>query len=179
MIVWLLLAFVIVVLLLLWRAARAGGRLPVPGDTAPQFSLPDQDGKLRRDAEFRGRWLVLYFYPRDDTPGCAEQAARFRDAMAEIENLGAAVCGVSVDDSASHARFAAKFRLPFTLLADRDGGTAARYGSLRDLVVVRFARRNTFLVDPQGKVASVYAGVNPARNAQDVLVDLKRLAATA
>ena len=140
-------------------------------------SLPDQNGKLRAADEFRGKWLVLYFYPRDDTPGCAEQAARFRDAMRELEALGAAVCGVSVDDSASHAGFARKYNLPFALLADRNGEIATRYGSLQNFGIVRFAKRNTFLVDPQGKVAKVYLGVNPARNTQDVAQDLNKLTA--
>jgi peroxiredoxin Q/BCP len=178
MIKWLLVAFLIGVALLLWRIAGFAKRnLPKAGAQAPGFSLPDQNGKLRTDADFRGKWLVLYFYPRDDTRGCTEQAARFRDAMREIEALGAAVCGVSVDDSASHASFARKYNLPFALLADRNGETATRYGSLRNFGVVKFAKRNTFLVDPQGRVAKVYLGVNPARNAQDVAADLKRLTA--
>jgi peroxiredoxin Q/BCP len=116
---------------------------------------------------------VLYFYPRDDTPGCAEQAMRFRNSMRELEALGAAVCGVSVDHSSSHAAFARKYNLPFALLADRDGKVAAQYGSLRNFGVLKFAKRNTFLIDPQGKVAKVYVNVHPARNAQDVIADLK------
>lgn len=175
---WLLIAFVIGAGLLLWRmAASANRNLPKTGDPAPDFTLPDQSGKLRTSGEFLGKWLVLYFYPRDDTPGCTEQAARYRDAMREIEALGAAVCGVSVDDSESHAAFARQYNLPFALLADRKGGIAARYGSLLNLGVVKFAKRNTFLIDPQGKVSKVYLGVNPSRNAQDVTDDLKRLAA--
>jgi peroxiredoxin Q/BCP len=178
MIKWVLVAAVIGAALLLWRlTAHANRNLPQAGDPAPPFGLPDQNGKVRAADEFRGKWLVLYFYPRDDTPGCSEQAAGFRDAMREIEALGAAVCGVSVDDSESHAAFARKYKLPFALLADRNGETAARYGSLLDLGVVKFAKRNTFLIDPQGKVAKVYLGVNPSRNTADVTADLKRLAA--
>ena len=148
---------------------------PKPGDAAPAFTLPDQNGQPRSLDEFAGRHLVLYFYPRDDTPGCAEQAMRFRNSMRELEGLGAAVCGISVDDSASHAAFARKYNLPFALLADRSGQVAARYGSLLNLGVFRIARRNTFLVDPQGKVAKVYVGVNAGRNAQDVAEDLKTM----
>jgi peroxiredoxin Q/BCP len=121
---------------------------------------------------------VLYFYPRDDTPGCVEQAMRFRNAMRDLESLGATVCGVSVDDSASHAAFAVKYNLPFALLADRDGEVAARYGSLRNFGVLKIAKRNTFLVDPQGKVAKVYVGVNAGRNAQEVSDDLKSMKST-
>ncbi len=178
MIKWLLIACVIGIALLVWRITASGkGNLPKVGDAAPLFSLSDQNGELRALDEFRGKWLVLYFYPRDDTPGCTEQAARFRDAMRELEALGAAVCGVSVDDSESHAAFARKYMLPFALLADRKGEVAARYGSLLNLGVVKFARRNTFLLDPQGKVVKVYLGVNPARNTRDVTADLKQLAA--
>ena len=163
----------------LWQAnARIGRNLPKPGDTAPHFALADQNGQVRTLEEFRGVWLVLYFYPRDDTPGCTEQAMRFRNTMRDFESLGAAVCGVSVDDSASHAAFARKYNLPFALLADRDGAVAARYGSLREFGVVRFARRNTFLIDPHGKVSSIYLGVNAARNAQDVSDTLRNLATT-
>ena len=178
MIKWLLVTLVAGIALLLWRmTAIAKRNLPGAGDAAPDFSLPDQNGRTRTAGEFRGRWLVLYFYPRDDTPGCTEQAAQYRDAMRGIEALGAVVCGASVDDSKSHAAFARRYNLPFALLADRKGETAARYGSLLDLGVVKFARRNTFLIDPQGKVSKVYLGANPSRNAQDVIEDLKRLAA--
>ena len=177
MVKWLLIAFVIGVALLLWRlTAFANRNLPKAGGVAPDFSLPDQNGAMRTSGEFRGKWLVLYFYPRDDTPGCTEQAARYRDAMRELEAAGGAVCGVSVDDSDSHAAFARKFNLPFALLADRKGETAARYGSLRDFGLLKFAKRNTFLIDPSGKVAKVYLGVNPARNTTDVVNDLKQRA---
>jgi peroxiredoxin Q/BCP len=175
---WIFIAFVIALALLLWRmSAFASRNLPAIGAEAPDFALPDQNGKLRPLSEFRGKWLVLYFYPRDDTPGCTEQAASYRDAMRELEGLGANVCGVSVDDSASHAAFARKYNLPFALLADRKGEVAARYGSLRNFGVVKFAKRNTFLVDPQGKITRVYLGVNPALNTQQVTDDLKKVAA--
>lgn len=178
MIKWVLIALVVALALLLWRmSAYASRNLPRAGDEAPDFALADQQGNLRPLAEFRGKWLVLYFYPRDDTPGCVKQAAGFRDAMRDLEALGASVCGVSVDDSASHAAFAGKYNLPFALLADPNGEVATRYGSLRNLGVVKFAKRNTFLVDPQGKIARVYVGVNPALSTQAVTDDLKRLAA--
>ena len=173
---WLLIALVAGVALLLWRiSAHANRNLPKSGDAAPDFTLPDQHGKPRERNEFRGKCLVLYFYPRDDTPGCTEQAARFRDATRELEALGATVCGVSVDGSESHAAFALKYNLPYALLADRGGEVAARYGSLRDFGLLKFAKRNTFLIDPQGRVAKVYLGVNPARNTAEVAADLKRI----
>ena len=145
------------------------------GSKAPAFRAQDADGKTVTLDDLKGRWAVLYFYPRDDTPGCSEQAARFRDTMDEIEALGASVCGVSVDDGVSHAAFARKYNLPFALLADAGGAVAARYGSLVNLGFVRFARRNTFLVDPRGRIAKVYLGVSPARNAADVTNDIRKL----
>lgn len=177
MLKWLLMAVAAGAVLLMWRmSAYTRRNLPRVNEPAPDFSLPDQNGKLRTSAEFRGRWLVLYFYPRDDTPACTEQALRFRDAMAEFDALGAAVCGVSVDDSASHADFARRFNFSFTLLADARGAVAARYGSLRNFGFIRVAQRNTFVIDPRGRVAHVYLGVNPSRNAREVAEDLRRLA---
>lgn len=171
--IWFLIAALVGIIVYLWsRNARLARNVPVPGDMAPSFALPDQNGEPRTLGEFRGKWLVLYFYPRDDTPGCAEQAMRFRNAMRGLETLGAVVCGVSVDDSQSHAAFARKYELPFALLADRNGEVAARYGSLRDFGFIKFAKRNTFLVDPEGKVSKVYLGVNAGRNAEDVSEDL-------
>lgn len=174
---WLLFALVAAVMLMLWRmSAFANRNLPKVNSWAPDFALPDQNRVLRNSADFRGSWLVLYFYPRDDTPLCTGQAEGFRDAMSELKALGAAVCGVSVDDSESHAEFARSYNLPFVLLADKGGAVAARYGSLRNFGFMKFAKRNTFLIDPQGRVARVYLGADPARNACTVADDLKKLA---
>ncbi len=163
-------------MLLLWRLnANISIKQPHVGDFAPAFSLPDQAGRTRALGEFQGKWLVLYFYPRDDTPGCVEQAMRFRHALRDLDGLGATVCGVSLNDSESHAAFARKYSLPFTLLADKAGQVAALYGSLRHFGLVRFARRNTFLINPTGKIAKVYRSVNAARNAEDVIEDLKTI----
>ena len=168
---------VIAAAVLAYRALNARQGKPQPGKAAPDFTLPDQMGKPRTLGEFRGQWLVLYFYPRDDTPGCAEQAMRYRDSMRELESLGAAVCGVSVNDSDSHAAFALKYKLPFALLADVSGEVANRYGSLRNFGFFRIAKRNTFLIDPQGRIDKVYLGVNAGRNTQDVTEDLRKTAA--
>lgn len=162
--------------LLLWML-RPGGRLPV-GAAAPDFILPDQDGHSRRLADYAGRWLVLYFYPRDDTPGCTREACGFRDDIGVLDGLDAAVLGISVDDTATHAGFARKHALPFPLLADPDGRTAVAYGSLLDLGVVRFARRRTFIVGPDGRIAARFDRVDPARHAADVIDRLRRLQAT-
>jgi len=176
--VWAAIAFIIVASWAGWRLSRAS-RLPRPGECAPDFVLPDQHGVRRALGEFRGRWLALYFYPRDDTPGCTRQALCFRDAAGVLEQRGVVVCGVSVDDPASHAAFARKHALPFVLLADRAGIVAARYGSLLDLGFVKLARRNTFLVDPQGVIASVRRGASPATSAEDLIQDLAAACARA
>jgi peroxiredoxin Q/BCP len=174
---WLLFAVLAAVLLLLWRiSAFANRNLPRVNSRAPDFALPDQNNVLRASTDFRDNWLVMYFYPRDDTPLCTEQAESFRDAMSEFKALGANVCGVSIDDSESHAEFARSYNLPFCLLADKGGAVAARYGSLRSFGFMKFAKRNTFLIDPQGRVARVYIGADPAHNARTVADDLKRLA---
>jgi peroxiredoxin Q/BCP len=166
--------FAATMLLLLSQAVRAENTVPPKeGQPAPDFSLPDQNGKTRSLADFRGKWLALYFYVKDDTPGCTEQACRFRDDIHEISDLGAQVVGVSVDDSASHANFAKKYSLPFPLLADSGGATAARYGSIRE--GGSLAKRNTFLIDPNGKIAKIYLSASTSKNSAEVIEDLKRL----
>jgi peroxiredoxin Q/BCP len=174
-----LIGLIVIAAVLAYAGLNAGQGKPQRGEAAPDFTLPDQTGKPRTLGEFRGRRLVLYFYPRDDTPGCAEQAMRYRDSMRELESLGAAVCGVSVNGSDSHAAFALKYKLPFALLADVSGEVAKRYGSLRNLGFFRIAKRNTYLIDPAGRIEKVYLGVNAARNAHDVTEDVRKIAAAA
>ena len=138
------------------------------GSAAPQFSLLDQSGQTHRLSDYAGRWLVLYFYPKDDTPGCTQEACRFRDDIGVLGNLNAAIVGVSTDDAQSHADFANKYQLPFPLLSDPDGRTAEAYGSLLNLGLVRFARRHTFIIAPDGRIAARFDKVNPANHAQVV-----------
>lgn len=145
-----------------------------PGQQAPDFKLPDQHGRIHVLADFRGKWLTLYFYPKDDTPGCTRQACAFRDDFDKLKALDAEVIGVSVDTVQSHAGFASKFDLPFPLLADATCETAARYQSLINLGIVKFAKRNTFLIDPDGKIVKVYASASARHNASEVVSDLKQ-----
>jgi len=149
------------------------------GSAAPDFELQDQHGKIHRLQDFSGRWLVVYFYPRDDTPGCTREACRFRDDIGVLGGLDAQVVGISVDDVTSHAAFAKKYQLPFPLLSDPGGHVAAAYGSLLNLGLVRFARRHTFIIDPAGRIAARFDQVDPASHAQQVaqtLQDLRRSA---
>lgn len=171
---WLVMAAAGIALAVWWAAASAA-QPPQPGDPAPDFALPDQNGRVRSLAEFRAKWLVLYFYPKNDTPGCTEQACAFRDDWQRLVELGAEVVGVSVDDVSSHYAFAKKYSLPFPLLADTKGQVATRYGSIYNLGVVKFARRNTFLIDPEGRIAKAYLSASTSRNSREVIEDLRKL----
>jgi peroxiredoxin Q/BCP len=170
--IWGLLGSLAVVVLS--RAARAGD-IPKVGKPAPGFSLPDQNGQMHVLQEYAGKWLVLYFYPKDDTPGCTQEACAFRDDLHEIVDLGGQVVGVSVDDTDSHAEFAKKYHLPFPLLADKSAEVAARYGALRDFWILKFAKRYTFLIDPQGRINKVYTDVETSRHSKQIIEDLKHL----
>jgi peroxiredoxin Q/BCP len=163
---------------LAWVLARRGAMvLPREGQPAPDFRLLDGEGVWRSLADFRGHWLVLYFYPRDHTPGCTREACALRDAWAGFAELGTVVLGVSLDNPARHADFSRRHRLPFPLLSDPGGQVALAYGALADWGVLRFARRYSFIIDPRGRVARVYTRVAPDRHAGELLADLESLAA--
>jgi len=147
------------------------------GKPAPEFALPDASGKLHRLADQRGRWVVLYFYPKNDTPGCTTEACNLRDRHQELTRLGATLFGVSVDSPASHAEFARKHSLPFTLLADEKGEVAKAYDSLLNLIVFKMARRNTFLIAPDGNLHKSWIGVDPAAHADELVQTLRTLQA--
>ncbi|OOG48954.1 peroxiredoxin [Rhodanobacter sp. C06] len=146
--------------------------LPQVGASAPAFRLQDQNGHWRSPADYHGHWLVLYFYPKDFTPGCTTEVCTFRDDVAKLRQAGASVVGVSLDDTKSHAEFAAKYYVPFPLLADADRKAAAEYGVLSSMVGMHYAKRTTFLIDPEGRIAKVYADVDPKANSSQVLTDL-------
>jgi thioredoxin-dependent peroxiredoxin len=160
--------------------APAAWAEPAVGSAAPAFTLPNQDGKRVSLADFRGKWVVLYFYPKDGTPGCTTEACEFRDNIFAFREAGAVILGISVDDVESHKEFATEHRLPFTLLADSEKQVARAYGVLhRMLGVMELARRETFIVDPQGRVAKHYREVDPGSHSKQVLTDLKALQAAA
>lgn len=160
----------------MWPWSRRRDAL-TPGAPAPDFDLPDQHGRQHRLADYQGRWLVLYFYPKDDTPGCTVEACAFRDGLQDLQALNAAVLGVSLDDTHSHARFAGKFSLPFPLLADAGGRVARAYGSLLSLGPIKVARRHSFVIDTQGRLARVYREVSPRGHVQQVCEGLRALQA--
>lgn len=147
---------------------------------APDFSLQDQDGKTHTLADYKGKWLVLYFYPADDTPGCTAEACNFRDARADIEQL-AAVVGVSKDSVRSHKKFSEKYHLNFTLLSDPDHAVIEAYDSWQPKKFMgrEFlgTHRNTFIIDPTGNIVKEYRGVDPKTHAPEIIADLQALQA--
>jgi peroxiredoxin Q/BCP len=149
------------------------GEPPVVGSDAPSFNLQDQNGEWHTLADYRGQWLAVYFYPRDDTPGCTKEACNFRDNIYAFKAIGAGVVGISVDDVESHKEFSDKYKLPFTILADEDGKTAKAYGVLRDYKLIKLASRQSFLINPEGKVAKHYGDVDPDTHTEEVLADIK------
>ncbi len=145
------------------------------GDPAPDFALPDQDGEIHRLDDYRGRWLVVYFYPKDDTPGCTKEACSLRDAFAAFRALDVSVLGISLDDVDSHRDFASRYRLPFPLLADPGGEVARAWGALGGFWPIRYAKRHTFIIDPRGRIARVWRKVRPASHGAELLDALAEL----
>jgi peroxiredoxin Q/BCP len=169
------LAVVIVIFLVPRLISGSRAAVPIPGNIAPDFSLPSQQSTPVSLKDYRGNWVVLYFYPKDQTPGCTREAHNFQADQSKYAELHAVVLGVSVDSVDSHKKFCAKEGLNFKLLADSDGKVSRSYGSLTNLAVVKFAKRNTFLIDPNGKVAKTYTSVDPARHSEEVLAALDQL----
>ena len=150
-----------------------------PGDLAPNFSLPDAEGNLVNLADFRGQHIILYFYPRDNTPGCTKEACSFRDIYSQYQSRNIAVLGVSTDSAQSHAKFAAKYQLPFPLLCDLDATVSTAYGcyGLKKFMGKEFMgiMRMTFTIDPNGRIEKVYRKIKPESHAAEILADLSDL----
>ncbi|MFZ0758497.1 MAG: peroxiredoxin [Candidatus Sulfotelmatobacter sp.] len=170
---------VVVVVIIIFLAPRliSGSRdaTPRPGGTAPEFTLPSQQGASVSLKDYRGSWVVLYFYPKDQTPGCTREAHNFQADQAKYAEHHAVVLGVSVDSVDSHKKFCAKEGLNFKLLSDSAGTVSKAYGSLTNLGFVKFAARHTFLIDPSGRVAKAYTSVDPERHSEEVLAALIQL----
>ena len=167
----LLIVVVIGLVLLVPRLVPRAATL-AEGSTAPDFTLLSQEGSAVSLRDYRGKWVVLYFYPRDQTPGCSREAHNFQIDQAKYAERNAVVLGVSVDSVDSHKKFCAKEGLNFKLLADTDHKVSQSYGSLTNLGVVKFSARHTFLIDPNGKVAKAYTSVDPLRHSAEVLAEL-------
>ncbi|MFA5770969.1 MAG: thioredoxin-dependent thiol peroxidase [Patescibacteria group bacterium] len=146
------------------------------GDSAPQFNLPDQDGKMHALKDYAGQWVLLYFYPKDDTPGCTTEACALRDNLPKFKKLKAQIFGVSTDSVKSHRKFADKFELPFTLLADENKELVKAYDVYKSKKFMGReylgTMRESFLIDTNGKIAKIYENVKPTDHADEVLTDL-------
>lgn len=173
--------FSVIALSATWAAdsSPAAQTQPQAGQPAPEFSLPSNEGSAVNLKDYKGKWVILYFYPKDFTSGCTLEAQNFQRDLPKYQNEGAVILGVSVDSAQSHKDFCAKEGLNFKLLADPDAKVVSEYGSVMDYKGAKMAARNTFLIDPQGKIAKVYTGVKPAEHSDQVLKDLAELKAKA
>ena len=163
------------VIALALAACKTSVEPPAVGDVAPGFLLVSNEGTEVDLADHRGQWVVLYFYPKNFTSGCTTEARNFQRDLPEYEARNAVILGVSTDDADSHADFCAQEGLSFKLLADTKGIVSEAYGSVREAGPARVAVRNTFVIDPEGRVAQVYLGVDPETHSETVLTDLGRL----
>lgn len=164
-----------ILLSLMWPFGSSAENELLVGDAAPDFELVDQHKKTHRLADYSGKWVVLYFYPKDDTPGCTTEACSFRDDIFRLHELGAEVLGVSLDSVESHAKFAEKHGLPFSLLADAEADVTRSYGCLTSMGPLKFAKRHTFIIDPEGKLAKIYRDVKPQQHTAEVIADIEQL----
>lgn len=151
------------------QSAFGSETMPKEGQQAPAFTLPSQDGTNISLNDFRGKWVVLYFYPKDGTPGCTIEAHNFQRDLSKYNQQNAVIVGVSVDTTGSHKEFCAQQGLTFKLLSDTEKKVVSQYGSLRDMGGTQIASRNTFLINPEGKIVKVWTGVNPRAHSEEVL----------
>ena len=166
---------VVFVLFTLGSLLALAASMPAVGTAAPNFSLPSEDGSQVSLQDLRGKWVVLYFYPKDGTPGCTIEAHNFQRDQAQYVQRNAIVVGVSVDTTDSHKEFCTKQGLTFKLLADTEHKVVKEYGSTMSYNGVEIAARNTFIIDPQGKIVRTYSSVDPNKHSQDVLSGLDEL----
>jgi len=168
-------ALVLIIAALSFTSIGIANDQPSVGSPAPEFELADQEGQLHSLEDYRDNWVVLYFYPKDETPGCTTQACEFRDNIFAFNDLGVQILGVSLDDVESHKAFAENHGLPFPLLADIDGNVATAYGVKTRMFGMTVAKRQTFIINPDGKIAKHYEKVEPDQHSTIVLADLKEL----
>jgi peroxiredoxin Q/BCP len=169
------LLFVVIIVV---RAMQSGAKAPSSGTLAPDFTLNSQDGKPVSLRDFRGKWVVLYFYPKDFTSGCTIEAHNFQRDLAVYEQKNAVILGVSVQDEATHQKFCAKEGLHFKLLADQKHAVSKSYDSLVNLGVASLSSRHTFLIDPDGVIRKVYLKVDAQNHSAEILADLATLEQT-
>ena len=145
------------------------------GQTAPNFNLQDQNGNWHTLDNYKGQWVVLFFFPKDQTPGCTTEACNFRDNIFEFQKLNAQILGVSLDDIESHQAFSEKYSLPYPILADINKECATEYGVLGKFMMMTIAKRQSYLINPEGKIVKHYKKVDPDTHTKEVIIDLKQL----
>jgi peroxiredoxin Q/BCP len=168
--------FAVALILAIGAVVFAADSMPQVGQQAPGFTLPSQDGSMVSLKDFRGKWVVLYFYPKDKTPGCTIEAHNFQRDLAQYDKKHAVIVGVSVDSTDSHKEFCAEQSLTFKLLSDTQKKVVAQYGSTLEMRGETIAARNTFLVDPKGNIAKVWTKVDPSHHSEEVLAALNQVA---
>jgi thioredoxin-dependent peroxiredoxin len=174
--IWILVAVILLLVgFAVVRAMGTGKKAPSSGTPAPDFTLNSQDGKPLSLHDLRGKWVVLYFYPKDFTSGCTKEAHNFQRDLRQYEEKNAIILGVSVQDEATHQKFCAKEGLSFKLLADTKHEVSSTYGSLLNLGVAKLSARHTFLIDPNGVIRKTYLDVNAEKHSAEVLADLAQL----
>lgn len=171
------LLLIAIALLLVWiiKKSSFGNERKLLGEPAPAFNLKNSIKQSVTLKNFKGKWLVIYFYPKDDTPGCTKESCSFRDNFQSIQSLNASIVGISLDSTESHNLFQKKYGLPFILLSDPNGEVAKKYGALNNFIIFKFANRQSFIIDPEGIVRQVYRTVNPHSHSEEVIADLKKL----
>jgi thioredoxin-dependent peroxiredoxin len=171
-------AILVVVVALVAVARRADEKGPEVGSAAPDFTLNSQEGKAVSLHDFKGKWVVLYFYPKDMTSGCTVEAHNFQRDLAKYDARNAVILGVSVQDEKTHKEFCTKESLTFKLLADRGKQVSKEYGSVMNLGVMKLSARHTFLIDPQGVVRKVWLDVDVQKHSDEVLAAIDELSKT-
>ncbi|HKE58204.1 MAG TPA: peroxiredoxin [Pyrinomonadaceae bacterium] len=172
---YVLLCAILVVAVLALRPVTATSEMPAVGSAAPAFTLTTNEGSQANLGDYKGKWVVLYFYPKDFTSGCTLEAHNFQRDVAKYEAAHAVILGVSVDTAESHKSFCAKEGLSFKLLSDVGGKVSEQYASVMEYNGAKYSARNTFIIDPQGKIAKVFVKVNPAGHSDEVLAALAEL----
>jgi peroxiredoxin Q/BCP len=169
---WILIAAAVLVVFMIGSKLLSAKAAPAVGSLAPDFTLASQEGTPVKLSDYRGKWVVLYFYPKDKTPGCTLEAHNFERDQAEFAKRNSVILGVSLDSADSHKQFCTKEGLSFKLLADTGHKVTEAYGSLTNLGVVKFAARHTFLIDPERKIRKAYTDVSPSKHSAEVLAAL-------
>ena len=148
---------------------------PAVGDSAPTFKLQDQNGDWHTLGDYKGKYVVLFFYPKDGTPGCTTEACNFRDNIFAFDDLNTQILGISLDDVDSHKEFSEKYRLPYPILADIEKESAVDYGVLGKFMMMTITKRESFIIDPEGLIVKHYKNVDPDKHTDEVIEELKSL----